>query len=87
MVNKRTKPVNIRLSQTDVERFRDACRKVGTRNVSELAREALRLIIDERRSGLMVGRDAIGCLDELAARLTHLQVEIKRLTTLLTKSA
>ena len=87
MVNKRTKPVNIRLSETDVERFREACKKVGTRNISELAREALRLIIDERRSGLVIGHDAIGCLDELAARLTHLQAEVKRLTTLLTKNA
>jgi hypothetical protein len=86
MVNKRTKPVNIRVSENDFERFRDACRKVGTRNVSDLAREALRLVIDERRSALMIARNANGCLDELAGRLTHLQAEVKRLRSLLAKN-
>jgi hypothetical protein len=87
MVNKRIRPVNIRVSENDLERFRDACKKMGTRTVSELAREALRLIIDERRSALVNGRDLTGCLDELGARLTHLQTEVKRLRTLLTKNA
>ncbi len=83
MVNKRTKPVNIRVSEREFERFRDACKKVGTRSVSDLAREALRLFIDERQSALIIGRDTSGCLDELAARLTHLQTEVKRLRILL----
>jgi ribbon-helix-helix CopG family protein len=87
MVTKRTKPVNIRVSENDFERFREVCKKAGKRNVSDLAREALRLIIDERRSALMIARDTNGCLDELAGRLTHLQIEVKRLRTLLTKNA
>jgi len=87
MVNKRTKPVNIRVSENDFERFRDACKNLGTRNVSDLAREVLRLIIDERRSARIIGRDPGGCLDELARRLTHLQTEVKHLRALLAKNA
>jgi len=83
MPNKRTRPVNIRVSEDEFEKLRDACEKAGTRNVSEFAREALRLILDEQQSAAAIGRDALGRLDELAGRLTNLQAEVERLKTLL----
>jgi Ribbon-helix-helix protein, copG family len=83
MLNKRTRPVNIRVSQDDFQKLREACEKMGTRNVSELAREALRLIVDEHRSVPVSGRDAIACLNDLASRLTDLQIEVERLKALL----
>ena len=81
-LHKRTRPVNIRVSENEFHELHAACEKVGTRNVSDLAREALRLIVDEYRSAPVKGWDAITCLDELADRLTHLQAEVKRLRVL-----
>ena len=83
MLDKRTKPVNIRVSEDDFQKLREACEKMGTRNVSELARAALRLIVDEHRSPIASGKDAMVCLDDLTARLTYLQEEVGRLKALL----
>ena len=75
--------MNIRVSEDEFHELRAACEKVGTRNVSELAPVALRLIVDEYRSAPVKGWDATACLDELAGRLTHLQAEVKRLKVLM----
>ncbi len=87
MLNKRTRPVNIRVSENDFQKLREACEKIGTRNVSELARQALRLIVDEQQSPIVSGRDAMVCLDDLTDRLTHLQNEVGRLKALLNPSS
>jgi uncharacterized small protein (DUF1192 family) len=83
ILNKRTRPVNIRVSEDEFHKLRQACEKVGSRNISDLAREALRLIVNEHRSAPVSGLDAMICLDELAGRLSHLQAEVARLKTLL----
>lgn len=86
MLNKRTRPVNIRVSNDEFRELREACEKLGSRNVSGLAREALRLIVDEHRAAPAKGVDAMACLDDLAGRLTNLQAEVARLKVLLKTS-
>jgi hypothetical protein len=83
MAQKRTKPVNIRVSEDEFEKLHEACGRMGTRNVSELAREAMRLIVEEHRSAVSRAHDPIVWLNELSARLTSLHNEVDRLKSLL----
>lgn len=76
--------MNIRVSEDEFQKLHEACKRMGTRNVSELAREAMRLIVDEHQSALLSGRDPMMWLNELDGRLTNLQSEVGRLKALLT---
>jgi hypothetical protein len=83
MLYKRTKPLNIRVSEEEFQKLHEACNQIGVRNVSELAREAMRLTVDEHRSALLRDQDPIVWLDELGGRLVNLLAEVERLKTLL----
>jgi hypothetical protein len=83
MLHKRTKPLNIRVSEEEFQKLHEACNQIGIRSVSELAREAMRLIVDEQHSVLAQHHDPAIWLDELTGRLVNLLAEVERLKALL----
>lgn len=83
MLHKRTKPLNIRVSKEEFQKLHEACNEIGIRSVSELAREAMRLIVDEQRSVLVRDRDPAIWLDDLTGRLVTLLAEVERLKAIL----
>ena len=76
-IDSRSKLVSFRMTEEEYERFREICYTKGIRNVSEMARAAITLLLQQP------DRIAEGCLEsrvnELEGRLQKLAGEVKRL--------
>ena len=83
MIHKRTKPINIRVTEDEFLMLREACEKVGKRNVSELAREAMNHIVSAQHPPSGASQDLMAWLNELDNRLINLQAEVTRMKTML----
>ncbi len=83
MIQKRTKPVNIRVTEEEFRMLQEACKKIGTRNVSELARDAMSQIVNTHRPESISDRDLMAWLNDLDGRLINLQAEVTRMKQLL----
>jgi len=72
--------ISFRLTQEEFDRCRDLCFRNGLRSVSEMARVAINLLLDQP------SRTAAGTIEcrlaEVEARLHILALEIKRLSHL-----
>jgi Arc/MetJ-type ribon-helix-helix transcriptional regulator len=76
MPDRKDKMVSFRLSQEEYEQLQKACGERGVRNVSDLARSAMRTLL-----GHETGRDAlVGQVEELRQRVTELSRELDRLS-------
>ncbi len=71
--------MNIRVSESEFQSLREACRRIGTRNISELARNAMKHIIDSNRPASVNDQDLLTCLTDLESRLSSLQAEVARM--------
>ena len=82
MIRTRTKSVCIRVSEEELRILREACERTGSRNVSELAREAMHMIVTAQQSAPLSDQDLKFWLRELSGRLASLQTEVERLSAL-----
>lgn len=70
--------ISFRLTQEEFDRCRDLCFRNGLRSVSEMARVAINLLLDQPSR---VAAGTLECrLSEVEARLHILALEIKRLS-------
>ncbi|MBV9269279.1 MAG: ribbon-helix-helix protein, CopG family [Acidobacteriaceae bacterium] len=73
----RSKTISFRLSVEEYERFRNLCFVHGTRSVSEMARAAINLLLQEPNCAPQMALSSR--VAELEARLQLLSSEIKRI--------
>lgn len=83
MLHGKSRSVCIRVSEEELETLRTACERSGRRTVSGLAREAMRRIVDAKRSAPLPSQDLHSWLAELNCRLKSLQGEVARLQAVL----
>lgn len=73
----RTRMVSFRLTAEEYMRFRELCSTCGTRNVSELARGAIHLLLEQ---SAQAPRDPIEFrVTELESRVNMLSMELRKL--------
>jgi hypothetical protein len=83
LFNKRCRMVSIRLSDEEYRKLHEACSASGARSVSDLAREAMHLIIDGKTNGhgpAKLNGAVDERLDEMHGKLESLQAEVARLS-------
>ncbi len=86
LFNKRCRMVSIRLSDEEYRQLHEACSATGARSVSDLAREAMRQIIDGKTNGHNSTKPNGGVyerLDEMHGKIESLQAEVARLGAVL----
>lgn len=77
-LDSRSRMVSFRLTADEYDRFRELCFTHGIRNVSEMARTAINMLLQQPSQA---SRGALECrVAELEGRLHMLALEIKRLS-------
>ena len=79
---RRSRMVSFRLSEQEYQDLRQLCERVGSRSVSDLARDAVFNVLAPANGTSNGVQD--GAVDALATRMKELDREIKRLTGLMT---
>src|ERR1051325_5465573 len=90
VLKRRSKIVSVRLSEQEYQEFLSCCLSRGTRSLSDLAREAMQGLLASRDgNGNGHGNgDGLGVeVEKLHGRMEQLDHELKRLASLVKKSA
>ncbi len=75
LVKRRSRMVSIRLSDQEYERLRSACVEAGARSVSDVARDALRVVLGRENpveTELITLHDRMNQLDREVKRLAQI---------------
>ncbi len=80
---KRSRVLCIRLSDEELRGLRRACLATGAVSISDLARKALRLLLEDLRKGSEENQGSRKKIQELEFRLMELQASVRQLTSAL----
>jgi hypothetical protein len=80
VIDPRNRLVNFRLSQSEFERLRQVCVRLGARSVSEFARNAVLQSLEEAASGPPAWRGRLVALDQ---KVSELEIRVEHLLRLL----
>ena len=83
ILSKRDKMISIRLSDDEFTKVREACRAIGARSVSDLARDAMRRLVSGTPGHAENGGNGLTArVEDIDQKLSLLQQQVSRLAQL-----